>query len=203
MNRGAIAFLLLITTLQLIGCGGGPTIKKLNSSSVIVAFGDSLTFGYGAGQDDSYPMVLAGLINCQVLNSGVPGEDSSAALRRLPGVLERESADLVILCSGGNDMLQKQSRQKMKANLEQMIQLIKGAGAEVLLIGVPEPGLRLKVPDLYEDLAQQHQLPYDGGTISEVLSSAALKSDLVHPNEEGYKLMAEAFFALIQKSTED
>ncbi len=189
---------LIISLVLLNACGGKPEIKGLTSGTTVVAFGDSLTFGYGAGDDESYPMVLAGLLGCQVVNAGVPGEDSSAGLRRLPAVLAKHKPNLVILCSGGNDMLQKQSKVKTKMNLNSMISLIQNAGAEVVMVGVPEPGLLLKVPSMYEELAKDYELPFDSKTVKTILSTSSLKSDLVHPNAEGYRLMAGEFSALIR-----
>ncbi|MCF6313149.1 MAG: arylesterase [Verrucomicrobiales bacterium] len=191
---------LIFAALLFSGCGKRATIEALNDSSVVLAFGDSLTFGYGASEDSSYPVVLAKLIGVQVVNAGVPGEDSSAALRRLPASLEAHQADLVILCTGGNDMLQKQSQAKLKSNLTAMVDLIQQAGADVMIVAVPAPGIMLKVPNLYAEVAQEQHLPYEGDVIKEVLSDASLKSDLVHPNEEGYRRMAEAFAALIKRS---
>jgi acyl-CoA thioesterase I len=87
--KPAIALLCLLALSQ--GCGSHPGIKKLAESSVILAFGDSLTAGTGANTTESYPAVLAGLIGCRVVNAGVPGEESSDALLRLPAVLQKES----------------------------------------------------------------------------------------------------------------
>lgn len=201
--RGFITVGLIFLCAVLNGCGGKPVIRQLSASSTVVAFGDSLTFGSGAEEDESYPYVLSQLIGCRVVNAGVPGEDSSAALRRLPGVLKKHHPNLVILCSGGNDMLQKQSKVKTKEKLDAMISLIKKSNADIILVGVPEPGLRLKVPDLYADLAREYAIPFDQTTLKEVLSSSSLKSDLVHPNAEGYRLMAEEIFSLIGRTIDD
>ncbi len=191
---------LFVLVILFNGCGTKPEIKSLTEASTVVAFGDSLTFGSGVAIDESYPSILAELLDCRVVNAGVSGEDTSAGLRRLPTVLEKNQPDLVILCFGGNDMLQKQSKKKLKANLEEMISLIKSANAEIIMVGVPEPGLLLRTPALYGELAEEFDLPFDAKTIGKVLSSSSLKSDLAHPNEEGYRILAQAFFSLIRKS---
>ena len=106
MKSGPCTAVLCVLALC-VGCGGHPSIQRLSTFSVIVAFGDSLTSGVGARGVESYPSLLSGILACPVVNAGVPGEDTSAGLRRLPGVLEKERPQLVILCHGGNDILNK------------------------------------------------------------------------------------------------
>ena len=115
MKSGPCTAILCVLALC-IGCGGHSSIRRLSATSVVVAFGDSLTAGTGARDVESYPSVLSGMLACPVINAGVPGEDTSAGLRRLPGVLERERPQLVILCHGGNDMLNKNDYPVTKRN---------------------------------------------------------------------------------------
>ena len=172
----------------------------MSESSVVLAFGDSLTAGTSASSIESYPSVLADTIGCRVVNAGVPGEESSAALRRLPTVLQKERVDLVILCQGGNDMLLKQEDGVIRRNLDAMVSMAHDAGADVILIGVPRPGLRLKVPPFYQQIADKNGVPCDSETIAQVLSSPSLKSDYAHPNAAGYRRLAESIAALIRES---
>jgi len=192
-----ILFLLLV--LLLVGCGK-PQIDRLRHDSVILAFGDSLTSGFGVSADESYPAVLEKKIGCTVINGGVSGEDTSAGLKRLANVLSEHAPDLVIVCFGGNDMLRKQSRAHTVSNLRKMIDLIRRSEAEVVLLGVPRPGLILSVPGFYEDLSKEYELPYEGDILKRVLSNRSLKSDHIHPNRKGYELLAERVFEIIKKS---
>ena len=182
------------------GCGDHPSIRRLSASSAIVAFGDSLTSGIGARSDESYPSLLSGMLACPVINAGVPGENTSEGLRRLPGVLEKERPQLVILCHGGNDMLNKEDQQGTIENLNAMISMVKGSGADIILMGVPRPGLWLKVAPFYQKIAAKHCIPFDPSTISQILSSPALKSDYAHPNAAGYRRLAESIAKLIRDS---
>lgn len=184
------------------GCGGQPGMQGLSESSVIVAFGDSLTAGLGARKTESYPAALSGILGCPVVNAGVPGEDTTEGLARLPRVLKTERPNLVILCHGGNDMLNGEDERVTKQNLDAMISLIRRAGADVILIGVPRPALVLKVPQFYKDVAQSQGILLDTETLPNILSNPSLKSDTVHPNAAGYKLMAVWVAELIRNGQE-
>lgn len=190
----------VLLVLGLFGCSRQPTLPPLATDAVVLAFGDSLTFGTGAGEQESYPAVLAGRIGRTVVNAGVSGEVSGDGLRRLPGVLEKERPSLLILCHGGNDLLRRQDREQLRSNIRKMIELARQQGIAVLLVAVPEPGFSLKPPGLYGDLAKEFDLPLDSTTIAAVLKKGELKSDQVHPNAAGYRYMADAFAELLQKS---
>jgi lysophospholipase L1-like esterase len=199
MKHSCLRTLLVLLCLALLGCSQ-PEIKEVTSDSTVVAFGDSLTSGYGVSDEESYPSILADLLGCDVVNSGVSGEDTTAGLRRLPETLEAYQPELVVLCFGGNDMLRKHPEARTIANLKAMIELIHASGADIVMIGVPRPGLLLAVPGFYETLADEYALPFDDSLLKHILSKNALKSDHIHPNEAGYQLMAERIHALIKKS---
>jgi lysophospholipase L1-like esterase len=183
------------------GCGEpAATIKGLTQDSVLLAFGDSLTSGKGVTTKEAYPPVLSRLTGYKVINAGLPGELSSAGLERLPSALASHRPDLVILCHGGNDMLQKRDADEVASNLDAMIAIIKQSGADVILIGVPEPGIFLGTASFYEELARQHRIPCDEDIVAEILADASLKSDYVHPNAQGYRRLAESVAALIGES---
>ncbi len=165
----------------------------LGKDTVVLAFGDSITYGYGVKQSASYPAILAKKTGLHVINAGVSGEVSSEALLRLPELLKTKP-DIVILCHGGNDILRKLSRENLKNNLLSMINIIKQSGAEVLLVGVPDFGLfGLKTAVLYTEIADETGVIYEKDILSVVESDRRFKSDHIHPNEKGYEMMADAF----------
>ena len=192
--------LLCVAALALAGCGDAPKLARLAPDAVVLAFGDSLTYGTGAAEADSYPAQLESLIGRKVVRAGVPGEVSAQALARLPAALEEHQPKLLVLCIGGNDFLRNLSQAEAAANLRRMIALAKEKGAAVLLIGTPEKGLLMTPPKFYAQVAKESGLNYEGKVIGEILRNSELKSDPIHPNARGYRLMAERVAALLRKA---
>ena len=195
-----LIFTLFFSSLLFTGCDSGPGIKPFNQESVVLAFGDSLTHGTGASAGQSYPDVLSELLGRQVINGGIPGEVSAAGLKRLPAVLEENNPTLVILCHGGNDFLRKLNQATTSSNLDAMITLIRSHGADVVLVGVPKLGFGLQVPELYSQIADQYTIPLQKEILVDLLSDNSMKSDVIHPNASGYRLMAEAIYDLINRA---
>ena len=197
-ERLGLLALVTILILLLFACDRGPRLEPLSRSGVILAFGDSLTRGTGAERDSAYPAVLGRRLDMQIVNAGVPGELSSTGLKRLPSVLEKYQPELVILCHGGNDLLQRRSRTQLKENLEEMIRWCRASGAQVILVGVPSPGLFLHSAELYSEVAAETKTVYLDDILAEILADRSLKSDAVHPNGKGYAELAEAITELIR-----
>jgi acyl-CoA thioesterase I len=192
---------LLLLSCALAGCSGStPKLSRLPADAVILAFGDSLTFGTGAQPEASYPAVLEKLIGRKVWSAGVPGEVSAAGLARLPAALDYYQPRLLILCEGGNDFLRRLGDALAAENLRSMIRLARQRGVEVVLIGVPKPGLLPSPPDFYAEIAKEFGVPYEASALTAILRDNELKSDLAHPNAEGYAKLARAVAALLKKS---
>ncbi|NOY12657.1 MAG: arylesterase [Deltaproteobacteria bacterium] len=182
----------LLILLSLSACDRGQIFHKLRPNSVILAFGDSLTSGVGAEPGFSYPAQLKRMIAREVFNAGVPGETSAEALRRLPGVLDKQDPDLVIICSGGNDLLRNLGLQQLKENLRSMFKIINQRGIPVVMVAVPRPGLALHDAALYKEIADEFNIPLIEGVLGKLLSNPQFRSDPAHPNSAGYRKLAEA-----------
>ncbi|HSC94077.1 MAG TPA: arylesterase [Burkholderiales bacterium] len=177
-----------------------PRVPAVGQDEVIVAFGDSLTFGTGAAESESYPEVLAQLINRKVVRSGVPGEVTAQGLARLPQVIEEHHPALVIVCLGGNDMLRRVDEAQIRSNLRRIITTLKGRGISVVLVGVPKPALLTSAAAFYGELAKEFQIPYEGKVLNDVMHQLELKADPIHPNAKGYRRMAEAIAQLLKQA---
>lgn len=191
----------LVIAVGVAGCGEKvPRLPAVGANDVIVAFGDSLTYGTGASENESYPAVLAQLIQRKVVKAGVPGEQTSGGLARLASVIEEHRPALVIVCLGGNDMLRKVDEAQTRNNLREIIRTIKGQGIAVVLVGVPKPALITSAPGFYAEIAKEFAVPYEGKIVTSVLYQPDLKVDPIHPNALGYRKMAEAIAELLRKA---
>jgi lysophospholipase L1-like esterase len=199
LARHGFVSVLLIAAMA--GCGQkGPRLAPVGPNDVIVAFGDSLTFGTGATEAESYPAVLAQLIDRKVVRSGVPGEVTAGSLMRLREVIDENRPALVIVCLGGNDLLRRVDETDIVANLREIVKIIRASGSSVVLVGVPRPALITSAAPFYADLAKEFNLPYEGKIVTDVLYQRDLKSDPVHPNAKGYRRMAEAIAELLRRA---
>ena len=198
INFGKHSFLLSIVILIASGCGEkNSSLSPLSSSSVILAYGDSLTYGYNVKRSESYPAKLEVLTGISVINSGVSGEVSAQGLKRLPKVLDEHHPQLLILCHGGNDLLRKMDLEEMESNIRSMIQLSLDRDIPVILLGVPKPGIFLSSFDIYKKIANSMNIIFIEDLISDVLGKKSLKSDSIHPNKKGYNVMAEEIYSLL------
>jgi len=175
-------------------------IHALKPQDTILAFGDSLTYGYNAKPEESYPSVLSHLSGLKVINAGNNGETSTQGIKRLPKLLENKNIKLMILFFGGNDIMQKLSMEDLTRNLKTMIHMATEQQIEVLLISVPNLSLfGLSPLALYEEVAEEENIPLLSGMLAELLEQPSLKSDQIHPNAQGYKIMGEKIYTKLKE----
>jgi len=189
-----IVIVFIVVLLQ--GCGE-KKLSPIPASGTILAFGDSLTVGYGVAQQNSYPSVLSELSGRRVINAGVSGEVTAEGLLRLPETLEQTQPDLLILLEGGNDILRNKGQAAAKKNLASMIEVAQSLGVEVVLIGVPVKSLFSDTAPFYRELAEQYQLVFEDELIADLMRNRSYKSDAIHFNQQGYRLMAESIYELL------
>ncbi len=195
-------FLLVVLIFLLTACNRpSETLAKLPDEAVILAFGDSLTFGAGASRQHDYPSMLAGLTAREVINEGVSGEISSDGLKRLPALLDEYRPGLLILIHGGNDMLRKIPSEQTVEHLNKMIAEARNRNIAIVMLGVPQPHLfLLSSADFYRAIGEEQHILTDLDTLPDILGDKRLKSDMVHPNDAGYQRMAEQIFNLLRES---
>jgi acyl-CoA thioesterase I len=196
--RWAVVVLLIVGLSA--ACTERPKLERLPSDAVVLAFGDSLTFGTGAAEDESYPAQLEKMIGRRVVRAGVPGEVTAQALERLPAALDEHAPRLLLLCIGGNDFLRRLGNKQAEQNVREMVKLARGRGIAVLLIGTPEPGFAVSPPAFYAGIAKEYRLPYEEGIIGQVLKDNSLKADPIHPNARGYKAIAQKLAEQLKQS---
>lgn len=174
-------------------------IKNLDSQGEnIICFGDSITYGAGAEKGRDYPSILAKLIGRNVINTGVSGDTTSSALNRVVrDVLERDPY-LVIVELGGNDFLQGLPKEETLANLRKIILKIQKKGSAVALAdvscGVFLSGYRKD----YKRLAKETGSILIPRLLGGILDNPSLKSDNIHPNSSGYKIIARRVYKSIK-----
>ncbi len=164
----------------------------------VLAFGDSITYGYRIDKDKSYPSQLSKLLQTEVINAGVNGENTQQGLQRLPGILEKYKPQVLIICHGGNDILRRKSLLKAKENISQMVKLAREKNIHVVLVGVP--ALELLSPStarMYYEISNETGVPLESEALEDILKDDALKIDKIHPNEEGYKILSNAIANLV------
>jgi len=188
----------LLVTL-LMGCARREITNIDSKGENIICFGDSLTSGEGAGEGEDYPSILAKKISIPVvINAGKPGDTTFDALNRLKTDVLGQSPLLVILEFGGNDFLQKISPSDTFKNLEEMIRKIQERGAMVAIAEI-RAGMILKgYGKEYRRLAKKYKAILIPNLLGEILVDPSLKSDYIHPNVSGYKVMAEKIYKIIQ-----
>jgi acyl-CoA thioesterase-1 len=186
--------LLILTIPGLSACGSDPLHQPLPEGTVVLAFGDSVTYGTGAQPGEDYPSLLAQKTGWEIINAGIPGDTAQKAKHRLAELLEQHQPELVIVELGGNDFLRKRQASRVKQDLQSILNTSQDSGAITVLIAVPRLSLlragvgALNDADIYAELATDTPVVLVEDIFSDVLSDAALRADPVHPNAEGYQV---------------
>jgi len=215
----SFSFLLLAAA----GCGvsqrsavnGGVSNKPLatppaaSNRPKIVAFGDSLTAGFGLLEKESYPYLLQEKLNAdgfdyEVVNAGVSGDTTLGGVERIDWVLGIDNVKILILGLGANDLLRGMPVAKIKANLDKIIRKAKAKNVQVLLCGMLAPPTmgteyQREYTFVFPDLATEHKTDF----LPFLLENVALKKELnqadgIHPNEAGAKIMADNIYKALK-----
>lgn len=188
----------------------------------LLAFGDSLTQGYGLDPEDGFVSQLQSWLEAEgaeveVINGGVSGDTTAGGAARIAWSMT-DDIDAVIVALGGNDLLRGIDPAETRANLETILTVIDAAGLPALLVGMEATGnfgtaYKEDFDRLYPELAEAHGVSYFPQFLQGLveLDDRAqalrdyLQDDGIHPNAEGVALivarMGPAVLDLINRAS--
>jgi len=196
MKKTITAFSLGVMVCVIIGCSGDT--RTYREEGPIVAFGDSLTEGYGIDEDESYPAQLSERIGETVINEGVSGETTEEALNRVDTVLKHKPR-IVLLLLGGNDALQKKPATETFAHLATMIDQFHEQQIRVVMIGVRGGLQNGTYKESFKNIAKEKKIIYVPDVLKGIFGKRDLMYDAVHPNAAGYAKFVERLHDAIKK----
>lgn len=192
-------------------------------SLTLVAFGDSLTQGYGLPTDQGFVPQLQAYLTAAgegviVVNAGVSGDTTAGGAARIDWTLTPD-VDAVIVNLGGNDLLRGLPPDQTRTNIEKIAAAIAAQGLPMLIIAQVAPlnygaDFKAAFDAIYPQIAAQfgadvsvpYFAPMTGGSPDPLLAMQYMQEDAIHPNAEGVaKLVAghgPQIRALLQKARE-
>ena len=185
-------------------------VSPARAQSTIVAFGDSLTAGYGLPAAQSYPALLERALierghDVKIINAGVSGDTSADARNRARFTLKTKP-QIVIVAFGGNDALRGLPPKAMRENLDFVLQAARDAGAAPVLAGMLAPvnlgeSYGRDFAAVFVDLAQKHAAVF----YPFLLEGVALNPDLnqadgIHPNADGAREIARRILPFVERA---
>lgn len=176
----------------------GPQAKKdVLPSGPLICFGDSLTYGTGTEKGMDYPSQLSKMVSKPVVNAGIPGNPTAQALKRLEQDVLSKSPALVLITLGGNDLKNGVAKEIAFGNLKIIVETIQEHGARVVIGGIKFPLRDRGFGKGYRKLADQTGAFLIPNILKGIMGNRKLMSDPIHPNAEGYQIMAERFYEAV------
>ena len=194
-----IILLLIVVGIIAYMCSSKPVtiVNQKNTGKTIVAFGDSLTYGKGASRMQAYPAVLARSVSRPVINMGKNGETAVQAPNRIYEVF-LEKPYMVLIEFGGNDLLQGVPFEKTVAAMEDMIDRVQRSGAIAVIVDTGGSPLMKRYSKAYKKIAAEKGAIFVPGILDGIFNKKELMSDKIHPNAQGYSLVADKVLKAIQ-----
>jgi lysophospholipase L1-like esterase len=189
---------LFFAAIFLGGCLRTDIVNIDSKGKNIICFGDSITQGFGEPPSNAYPVALAQLANMPVINAGIEGDTSAEALKRFKtDVLDKEPL-LVIIEFCGNDFLTKLPLEETVKNIETMITLAQAQGAMVAVVDIGGGvGPFAEYSREFKLLSRKMKTLYVPDILNGIITNPDLKSDYMHPNARGYRIVAHRVYRAI------
>jgi lysophospholipase L1-like esterase len=176
---------------------GERSAEPISANGIIVCFGDSLTYGTGAGPGMDYPSRLGEKLGREIINAGVPGDTTASALNRLEEDVLSASPGLVLITLGGNDLKNGVPAAEALANLIEIVETLQESGARVIVGGLRFPLRDRGYGKAYAELAERTGAVLIPHILDGIMGNRNLMSDPIHPNDDGYEVMAGSFYKAV------
>ena len=190
-------FYLTIILILIIACGKQAPKNYPNSNTDIIAFGDSLTYGYGAAKNESYPAYLSKMLGREVINLGISGDTSATGLARIKEI-KRYDPYMVLIEFSANDLFKRISKEQTEKNLKEIVRQVQDMGAIAVLVDTGGAYPMETYTKIQKQIAAEYNTLFVPGIMDGIYDNRALKSDQIHPNSEGYKIIAERVKKIIE-----
>ena len=183
-----------------------------STTSKILAFGDSVTEGLGVEPEEAYPALLQNRLRAEgyeyeVINGGISGETSSAALSRVEWMLTQKP-DIVIVETGANDALRGIDLELTQNNISQIVKRFKESNVVVVLAGMQiiqnlGEEYTTQFANIYPAVAKEHDVILIPFFLEGVAGRPHLnQADVIHPTPEGYKIVLETIYPYVLEGIE-
>lgn len=195
-----------VLSLLVINATSGLAAKKeATSLPKVLVLGDSLSAAYKLPVETGWVNLMAQRLEgkAEVINASISGETSGGGLLRLAALLEQHKPSLLLLELGANDGLRGLPPANIEQNLEQIINLSRAAGANLVLLGItlpPNYGARYinSFNEVFESLAKKHALPYLPFLLKGVAENNRLmQEDGLHPKAEAQPIILNNVWPLV------
>ncbi len=170
-----------------------------SSGKRIVAFGDSLIKGIGATEECDFVTLLSEEIGEPIVNLGVPKNTSAQGLERIDGVI-RQHPKVVLVLFGGNDYLQSVPIEETFKNIDTIVQKLQDVGAVVVLLGIQGGIVTDPYASHFKSIAKKRETLYVPSILDGLIGVEDLMSDDVHPNDKGYRIVADKIYPILEKA---
>ena len=170
---------------------GTPVAAKPTAGELVITFGDSLVEGVGASAGHDVVSLLSARVGVPIVNAGRSGDTTGSALARLDSAVLSRSPRVVIVVLGGNDVLRRIRHEETFANLDAITGRIRSRGAAVILVGLSVGVFTDAYGRGYEDLARRTSSGLVPDVLAGILGHPDLMADQIHPNDLGYRMMAD------------